>query len=228
MPAKPKDPVIRYRAKVDVRGPDECWLWTASCYRNGYGQFGISKEQRSVLAHRFGYSALKGPIPPGQNVLHTCDNPPCQNPAHWYLGSQKNNADDRETRNRGNHPHGERNNAKLTEGDVEEIRRLYSLGAHRQEIAKQFNISERNVYQVARGERWTRTSSPRPVVTRRRDGHPKLTDEDVREIRRLRAAGQPLRAIAEQFSVTMSNVSQIARRTSRADVQDLPATTIID
>lgn len=224
MPRKPVDPVIRYLAKVNKKGPDECWPWTAACYGNGYGQFGVSKEERSVLAHRFGYKSLVGPIPDGDKVLHTCDNPPCQNPNHWYLGSQKDNADDRETRGRGNHPKGERNNSRLTEGQVREILALFERGGHTQDIADRFGIRRRLVYAIARGERWGHLD--RPPVTRTRKGNPKLTDDDVRAIRQLRADGLTLQEIGARFGVTFSNVGHIVSGRSRADVvQDLPTST---
>src|SRR5262245_48011177 len=106
MPRKPVEPAVRYRAKVNRGGPDDCWEWNASRFKNGYGQFGIDKEHRSVLAHRYGYQLEVGPVPPGLNVLHTCDNPPCQNPRHWFLGTHKDNTEDKERKGRGNHPRG--------------------------------------------------------------------------------------------------------------------------
>jgi hypothetical protein len=220
MPRPRTDPAVRYLVKVDERGPDECWPWLASCHKNGYGQFHDGVTQ--VTAHRFGYRTRVGPIPPGQCVLHTCDNPPCQNPDHWFLGTQKNNADDRETKLRGNHPRGVRQgNARLTEEDVMTIRRRYQAGEHATALANAYEVPNSSyIYAIVHGKKWRHL--PMVTVTRKRTGNPRLTDDQVREIRRLRASGVPLHLISTQFGTTMSNVSHIALRRTRADVPEYP------
>jgi|ERR1700747_363931 len=81
-------------SKVDIRGDDECWEWQASRINN-YGNFSIGKRYGcSNIASRFIWGALNGPIPEGLKILHTCDNPPCCNPKHLFLGSSKDNSED--------------------------------------------------------------------------------------------------------------------------------------
>ena len=58
-----------------------CWLWTASTWRGGYGQFRVGKH-RNVQAHRFSYELFKGPIPKGLVLDHLCRVPLCVNPDH--------------------------------------------------------------------------------------------------------------------------------------------------
>jgi DNA invertase Pin-like site-specific DNA recombinase len=109
-----------------------------------------------------------GPIPPGLHVLHRCDNPPCCNPTHLFLGTNNDNIADRVKKNRSAKgafhwtayrqdriARGERKgNAKLTEADVVEIRRLRAMGVYQTEIAKMFNISRGAVYAIQEGKNW--------------------------------------------------------------------------
>ena len=75
---------------------DGCWGWTGQ--RNGWGGYGRIGH---TLAHRASYQAFIGQIPAGMLVLHHCDNPPCVNPAHLWLGTSKDNAIDRDRKRRG-------------------------------------------------------------------------------------------------------------------------------
>lgn len=89
-------------AKVDKNGPvvkpelGPCWLWTAFVKANGYGQFGIGKAKGGAHAHRFSFELHVGPIPDGLCVLHRCDVRHCVRPEHLFLGTQKDNANDRD------------------------------------------------------------------------------------------------------------------------------------
>lgn len=79
----------RFWPKVDRRGDSECWPWLAYLNRNGYGQFVGGGE---VLAHRFAYVLLVGPIPTGLTLDHLCFNPGCVNPAHLEPVTRSENA----------------------------------------------------------------------------------------------------------------------------------------
>ena len=84
---------------VDKRGPDECWEWQGRIHHNGYGVMGAKTlapdERQPAYAHRLAM-IIAGHDLGDHHVLHRCDNPPCVNPAHLYLGTNLDNMRDRE------------------------------------------------------------------------------------------------------------------------------------
>ena len=96
-----------------------CWEWTGT--RN-YADYGITQiDGRQIRAHRLSYELFNGTIPKGRLVLHHCDNPPCVNPKHLYIGTDVENVRDRVRRSRS--ACGENNGiSKLTESKVRDIR----------------------------------------------------------------------------------------------------------
>jgi len=82
-------PQERFWAKVDKT--DECWIWTGSKDRKGYG------KANGGLAHRFSYEFAHGPIPGGMFVDHICHNPACVNPDHLRLADAAQNSQNRKS-----------------------------------------------------------------------------------------------------------------------------------
>lgn len=103
--AKPKLPrlTLEQRFWLKVEKSDGCWLWMSVRKVAGYGYLAAGRKRR-LPAHRLSWELHNGPIPDGLWVLHHCDNPPCVRPDHLFLGTAKQNADDRE--GKGRHPHG--------------------------------------------------------------------------------------------------------------------------
>lgn len=99
-----------------------CWIWTGSKNWAGYGQFNNCKF--SKRAHRASFELYICEIPKDLKVLHTCDNPACVNPEHLWLGTQADNAEDRESKGRGHNRAGTAHGcSKLTESDIRQIRK---------------------------------------------------------------------------------------------------------
>jgi hypothetical protein len=103
----------------NVRRDRGCWAWSGPVCRDGYGKIGLGK--RIYASHRIAFFLTKGLIAEGLIVCHTCDNPPCCNPDHLWLGTHADNADDKVNKGRSRkgvaHPR-----AILTEQDVVKIR----------------------------------------------------------------------------------------------------------
>lgn len=89
--------IKRFRDQVDRRGPDECWPWTGT-RNHGYGVMMFRRVM--YRANRLAVLIDRGPIPPGFMACHTCDNRPCCNPAHLYVGTAMDNSRDAVERDR--------------------------------------------------------------------------------------------------------------------------------
>ncbi len=129
-----------------------CLEWQGSRDRKGYGT--LRRDGADHKAHRFAYEAVHGPIGSSEIfVLHKCDNPPCCNIDHLFLGDHADNMSDMKAKDR--QAKGEKNsNAKLNAHMVVLIRKLYSEGVSQQKIADQFNISQTTVSYVNRRAYW--------------------------------------------------------------------------
>lgn len=125
---------------------DECWEWSGSRLKNGYGVLNYrSGKQRKIYAHRLSWEIHNGSIHNGFFILHRCDNPPCVNPGHLFLGTQGDNMRDMFAKGRRTHlenmPRGSANHlAILSEADVIEIRKLQKHGESLKDIAAKFPV----------------------------------------------------------------------------------------
>lgn len=160
-PGRPDQPPItpeisaRFWAKVEKRGPDECWPWTASTTRGGYGDFKLPGQK--VVASRYAYFLATHHWPGRYLVCHACDNPPCCNPAHLWLGLHSDNSRDKiaKGRARTGDQRGSRNpKAKLTEADIIEIRRLIGEGMTNTAIGPMFGVTHSAISLIRLGRFW--------------------------------------------------------------------------
>src|SRR6185437_14892993 len=120
--------IQRFYNKLPDWEPDKCWIWRAGLHdADGYGGFYLNGDHSR--SHRVSYVIHCGDIPDNMVVCHSCDNPPCCNPNHLFLGTRKQNMEDCKAKGRIPLRRGTANaNARLNEEDVHEIRSLLSKG----------------------------------------------------------------------------------------------------
>lgn len=148
---------------VSIGAENECWPWIRGKTKSGYGEFMVDGRMR--YAHREAYALANGPIPTGMFVCHKCDNPPCCNPAHLFLGTSRDNSVDMSRKGRAmaqRSPHkirGERNgSAKLTEDQVRSIRDACAEGASMASVARRYSVSSATVEHIMHGTKWRHVS----------------------------------------------------------------------
>lgn len=138
-------------------GIGPCRIWTGHRGSNGYGRIGGREFSGGyVYTHRVAYELTYGPIPPGRHILHRCDNPPCCEPTHLFLGDQSSNNEDRDTKGRVRHGEGH-TSARLTYEKVNRARTLHATGAiSGRALAKMFGVSAATMSAALRGDSWKR------------------------------------------------------------------------
>jgi hypothetical protein len=138
------DPLRRFLNKV--KKTNNCWLWEASLRnKDGYGQFRLNGKMR--LAHRVSWQLFNGATT--LSVLHKCDNPPCVNPNHLFLGSQLDNIRDCINKGRFKSNVGENNpRAKLSITDVYKIKNRLNSGLTQSKIGKIFGVSQSAISRI--------------------------------------------------------------------------------
>jgi hypothetical protein len=164
------DDAARFWQRVRVLDPDDCWEWQGGTDGQGYGTFWF--EGRSIKAHRAAYyygRGYRGWVPAGGlKVCHHCDNPPCCNPAHLFLGTQADNLADMRKKGRQRGPRGDRSaTAKLTPAQVADIRATYARRGRPgrkqaddpspslAEYARLYGVTKGTIYRIVAGESWT-------------------------------------------------------------------------
>lgn len=132
-----------------VKKTDGCWLWESVITKRGYGLF--NSQGKKIGAHRYAWMIVNGPIPEGLVVCHRCDNPPCVNPAHLFVGTQRENNLDCLAKGRRRyvyHP----SYRKLSPEKVAAIRATYNpKHVTLRELAEQYEVSIPMIHYVVKG-----------------------------------------------------------------------------
>lgn len=119
--------------------PSGCWEYSGFCNATGHGvlRFG----QRTWLAHRLAYLLCVDDIPDGMCVCHSCDNPPCVNPEHLWIGTTADNTYDMVAK--------KRHNRKLNDQAIAEVLQLLSQGTYHRVIAEKFGVTREAITKIA-------------------------------------------------------------------------------
>lgn len=142
----------RFEQRLEVQ-PSGCIEYKGPHLFSGYGTFNYSGKK--TLAHRFAWELWKGPIPAGMWVLHKCDNPPCCNIDHLFLGTCQDNTDDRINKGRDANRSGQNNGrALLNEDDVRKIHTLLREGLTSVEVASRYSVTADTIRSLKSGFSW--------------------------------------------------------------------------
>lgn len=137
-------------ARIDRRGDDECWPWLGYRNKKGYGRcFVWVGDINYVAPHRASWAIHRG-HPGDMQVLHRCDNPPCCNPRHLFLGTNTDNVKDRVSKGRTQRG-ATHFLARLTEDDVRAMRAATGSTAS---IARRFGVSHGTARAVLTWRTW--------------------------------------------------------------------------
>jgi len=137
-----------------------CWNWKGPIAHGGYGVMSCRRGIGPDRAHRASWLIHKGAIPEGMHVCHSCDNPICTNPKHLWIGTHKQNNDDKIAKGRANWAQppckkgSENGSSKLNESQVVEIKKLLSQGHACYRIGKLFNVSSTTIKRIRNGVNW--------------------------------------------------------------------------
>lgn len=144
--------VERFWRRVARRGESECWEWSGSRHPHGHGY--VVLRGKVSYAHRKAWELANGrTVPAGMSVCHKCDNPPCCNPAHLFIGTHQENMADAAAKGRA--MRGERHvYAKLSDENVREIRRRYANGEGVCHLARVYGVYHGAITKIVHRTGW--------------------------------------------------------------------------
>lgn len=197
----------------------ECWEWIGPKNEHGYGIFYYNSKR--VKAHRFSYKCYNGEFDYTLFVCHKCDNPSCINPSHLFLGTQFDNMND--MKNKGRSPRGEKSGtSKLTELDVKQILTDITLYKYKTilEITNEYDVKSAQIIRILNSKNWVHITKDFNIKyiknilkskqnTGENNPNSKLTEDNVRDIRKRLQNGETGSSIAKLYSVGKGSISEI-------------------
>jgi len=189
-----------------------CWLWTGAKINSGYGTVKI--DGKRYLVHRYSWELAKGEIPDEMYICHTCDVKLCVQPDHLFLGNQKDNMSDASAK--GRLPKGEQHYiSKLTPAILLECGKLVKQGVTYRELAQKYGASPSAINNALLGRSWKHLEFKGYTKARK---HAKLTEDEVRRIRKIRKTGLSYKKIGNIFGVNHGTIFHIIKRNTWKEV----------
>lgn len=145
----------RLKRRLRLKEATGCMEWQGWRHPKGPGQIGRgTRAEGLAYTHVVAWELANGRrVPEGMVVCHRCDNPPCCNPDHLFIGTRKDNTQDMLRKKR--HVFGERAAKKLRESDVIDIKAMKLAGHTQQEIADKYGVARSLVGLIVNGKRWS-------------------------------------------------------------------------
>lgn len=132
----------KFWSKVNGQDENGCMTWKMSKTKAGYGQ--VRCGSKNMLAHRVAYMIVKGDIPEGMLIMHSCDNKPCCNPDHLSIGTHADNSHDmmRKDRGDGQFTNGHASdNIKIEKSCYDQIKQRRENGEKGIDLAAEYGVS---------------------------------------------------------------------------------------
>jgi hypothetical protein len=197
-----------WRALIEAKSIPEpnsgCWLWMGSQHSAGYGVF--QHAGKNLRAHRLSAEAWHGQIPPGMLVCHRCDNPPCVNPEHLFIGTPRDNARDCVAKGRNFVPKVVPPTAKITRTLAQAI---YDGDAGAEHAAFEAGLTAATIRRIKRGRFWA-VGALKPATGRKL---PKIAADVEAQV--VSAVGTQ-REIAARMGISQRTVGRIRRAAIRS------------
>lgn len=154
----------RFWSKVAIGGPNECWEWQRHRKPTGYGQFRLPGRSPQTSS-RVAWILTHGEIPGGLFACHRCDNPPCCNPDHLWLGTAADNNADMAAKGRARNggspgfaarPYEDvvRGIRHLSDNDIRLARKLHAEGESCRSIARRLGVAHTTVSRLVNETHW--------------------------------------------------------------------------
>lgn len=145
---------------------DGCWGWKGPIDHGGYPVMSCRRAIGSDRGHKASWIIHHGLIPKRMHVCHSCDNPICTNPDHLWIGTFKENNDDKIAKGRGRYAPppikkgSENASSRLNEDQVAEIKKLLNEGHSSYGIGKEFGVSKTTILRIKTGVNWSHIKTP--------------------------------------------------------------------
>ena len=203
---------INFYKKTLVEDQSGCVVFVGGSDCGGYRRCSVAGKVR--MAHRISYELNYGSIPEGLLVCHKCDNRACVKPEHLFLGTHKDNSDDKINKGRQNNVGSLNHRAKLNDRLVNSLIDEYNLGVSPSELSEKYKISKPNIYCILNNKIWKHIG--KQVFKQNFQVHgdscinSKLNSKDVVELHNLYTSTEvSIKQLSTKYGISQSHVRRV-------------------